>query len=715
MLKSTLSGLNKKTLQRGLLVFFIALAIPTALLIQQSYSRLKWEAFHQHQVMADELATRIDKQFLQLINTEEQRPFTDYAFLNVVGEQEARFFQRSPLSQYPVESSIPGVIGYFQVDSVGQLMTPVMPEVTADANYYGISDTELAQRTALQRQIEEVLSQNNLLTNVGPRFDGKLAQDIQPRESSKSKVMSFDLGSTLSDALSSSAESDKDEVSADSESVDQVKETVTSIQGQEAFDELKKNVMRKKSQKSALGRIEDLGLTQPYKEQLEKQKSLEEEKIEGDQRQKKRARMEQNVLPEPIVIRKDDTALNEVSAPASASPFVSQELTSLRINTFESEVDPFEFSQLESGHFVLFRKVWLNEQRYIQGVLIERQVFLENIINRAFVETALSTMSNLLVVHQGNVLEVFSEGASRDYFSRAQELNGELLYQARLSAPLSEVQLLFSITKLPAGPGSTIIIWLALILTIVLCVGFYLMYRLGLGQINLANQQQDFVSAVSHELKTPLTSIRMYGEILREGWASEEKKKSYYDFIFDESERLSRLINNVLHLAKMTRNTQAVELKEFTVAELIDGVQSKVSSQVERAEFKFQIGCDNDARTAIIKVDADWFQQIMINLVDNAIKFSAKAENKVIELNCQRLSNGSIQFNIRDFGPGVDRQQMKKIFTLFYRTENELTRETVGTGIGLALVHQMTVSMNGQIDVVNTEPGAEFRIQFPCK
>jgi signal transduction histidine kinase len=241
------------------------------------------------------------------------------------------------------------------------------------------------------------------------------------------------------------------------------------------------------------------------------------------------------------------------------------------------------------------------------------------------------------------------------------------------------------------------------------------MYRLGVGQINLANQQQDFVSAVSHELKTPLTSIRMYGEMLREGWASEEKKRTYYDFIFDESERLSRLINNVLHLAKMTRNTQAVELKEFTVAELMDGVRSKVSSQIERAGFELKMHCDDEVKLTVINVDADWFNQIMINLVDNALKFSAKAEQKIIELSCHNVRNREIQFNIRDYGPGVERQQMKKIFTLFYRTENELTRETVGTGIGLALVHQMTMSMNGQIDVVNKEPGAEFNVRFPVK
>ncbi len=81
----------------------------------------------------------------------------------------------------------------------------------------------------------------------------------------------------------------------------------------------------------------------------------------------------------------------------------------------------------------------------------------------------------------------------------------------------------------------------------------HLMYRLGLQQLTLARQQRDFVSAVSHELKTPLTSIRMYGEMLSEGLAPEDRKPEYYRFIFDESERLSRLIDNVLQLARLER------------------------------------------------------------------------------------------------------------------------------------------------------------------
>jgi len=104
---------------------------------------------------------------------------------------------------------------------------------------------------------------------------------------------------------------------------------------------------------------------------------------------------------------------------------------------------------------------------------------------------------------------------------------------------------------------------------------------------------------------------------------------------------------------------------------------------------------------------------VLINLIDNAIKFSSSAELKTVQLHIRLLQDGRLQFSVRDFGPGVAKDQMKKIFKLFYRSENELTRETVGTGIGLALVHQLVVGMGGEVDLVNCEPGVEFRIRFP--
>ena len=322
-------------------------------------------------------------------------------------------------------------------------------------------------------------------------------------------------------------------------------------------------------------------------------------------------------------------------------------------------------------------------------------------------------MSDLTVAYQGNIMTVISAAERRGYLSRPEQLQGTLLYRTRLAAPLSGVELIYSVRKLPAGPGGQVIVWSSVILLVVLLGVFFLMYRLGTGQINLARQQQDFVSAISHELKTPLTSIRMYGEMLREGWADDNKKKTYYDFIFTESERLSRLINNVLQLARMTRNDLDIDLKPYSIAETIDTIRSKVSSQAEQHGFKLTVECDVTLQDKQISVDMDYLVQIVINLTDNAIKFSSKSERKEIEIRCQAGANNRILLSVRDYGPGIAGDQMKKIFRLFYRTESELTRETVGTGIGLALVNQLTLAMGGTIDVIRHEPGAEFVISLP--
>ena len=114
-------------------------------------------------------------------------------------------------------------------------------------------------------------------------------------------------------------------------------------------------------------------------------------------------------------------------------------------------------------------------------------------------------------------------------------------------------------------------------------------------------------------------------------------------------------------------------------------------------------------------IDEDCFVQILINLVDNAIKFSKKSDARRIDVGAAIEGRQRLRFSVRDYGPGVPRDQMKKIFRLFYRTESELTRETVGTGIGLAIVHQLATAMSGKADVVNRDPGAEFRVSFPMR
>ncbi len=143
-------------------------AIPTGILVYQAYSQLKWEAFHQHRVLAEELAARIDARIVQLVDAEEARSFADYAFLNVAGDPAASFLQRSPLSAYPPASAIPGLIGYFQVDARRRIHDTAAAAGGDRDIDYGISAGELEQRLALQQQIGQILSRNRLVQAASP-------------------------------------------------------------------------------------------------------------------------------------------------------------------------------------------------------------------------------------------------------------------------------------------------------------------------------------------------------------------------------------------------------------------------------------------------------------------------------------------------------------------------------------------------------------------
>ena len=115
-----------------------------------------------------------------------------------------------------------------------------------------------------------------------------------------------------------------------------------------------------------------------------------------------------------------------------------------------------------------------------------------------------------------------------------------------------------------------------------------------------------------------------------------------------------------------------------------------------------------------IKVDEDAFFQIIINLVDNALKFAKQSDKKQIDVGIELSKNRQqVIISIRDYGPGIKKDQLKKIFQLFYRAGNELTRTSPGTGIGLALVAQLAESMRARVVVRNKQPGTEFQIKMP--
>lgn len=716
MLKNTLSTWNKNRLRFILILFFLALAIPTAILIKHAFSQLKWEAFHHYRLQAEELVSRIDLRYQEMIETESARTFTDYSFLNIAGNTKAQYLQRSPLSAFPVNTQFPGLIGYFQIDNHGEFTTPLLPTVAAEKlpgrEDYGIAKGEKVKRAKVQNQIYQILTQNKLVVKPVTRVSGKEITASATETMSETRLERTDKldknNSVMTEKNQPSAPAPASIVSM---GVSPEDSSANIVAPQAAFDKLQAPQEYRSTEKyntytKSKGRVEDLKLKKQYQKKSLSQKSQKEYSALKREKQILSRRKESNVLPSFSTL--DNESKTQKNKKDKA----------LHVNMFESEIDAFEFSLLESGHFVFYRKVWRNGLRYIQGFLINPDLFIKNVIAKSFYDTNVSNASNLTIAYQGNILSTLNRKASRSAYSSdldspgSGELQGTLLLQNKLSATLDQLELIFSVNNLPAGPGGSIITWLSFILLIILCGGFYALYILGVKQIILARQQQDFVSAVSHELKTPLTSIRMYGEMLREGWTTEDKRTQYYDYIYDESERLTRLINNVLQLARMTRNELPVDLKSYRISELLDNTYSKINSQIERAEFTLNIDCDDTIKEQQIFADADYFIQIIINLVDNAIKFSAKAENKQIDIHCKILRNKKIQFTIRDYGPGVNKDQLRKIFNLFYRSENELTRETVGTGIGLSLVKQLVNSMHGKIDVINKYPGIEFQLTF---
>lgn len=605
------AGLTPARLRIFLGVLWLALMVPTGVLVYQTQQQLKWEAFHHYRGLADELAQRIDAQLQRLIAIEEARAYADYQFLVVEGQ--ANFVRRSPLAQFPVQSDIPGLLGYFQINTAGEFSTPILPDSASDTGRWGLTDDELQQRRTLQEHLLKVLTRNELVARRREKHEMPITY-------------------ASSDGIAEQ----------------------TAAPAQRAFDKLSAPVA-------------------PAKPQL--QKAYEE--------------------PQRIS-RKEQTAVLEEM---SNGPLAENTATT-RVRIFESEVDPFELAALESGHFVLFRKAWRDGQRMIQGALIDRDAFIQGALLAPFQQASLAQMSHMGVSYQGQVL------------ATNLPLRGTLLQQVRLSAPLGDLQLRWTIDRLPAGPGARIVGWTSLLILGVLIAGFYMLYRLGMRQITLARQQQDFISAVSHELKTPLTSIRMYSEMLREGWVNDEKKREYYHFIHDESERLSRLIANVLQLARMEHNDLRLDKKTVRVQTLMDMLRSKIQGHVERAGFHIHYEISPACEALALDVDIDAFTQIVINLVDNAVKFSARADKKQIDIRVQRHDH-SLTWCVRDYGPGIPAAQSQQIFQLFYRLGNELTRETVGTGIGLALVQQLARSMGGKVAVFNRQPGAEFCVEFP--
>ena len=218
--------------------------------------------------------------------------------------------------------------------------------------------------------------------------------------------------------------------------------------------------------------------------------------------------------------------------------------------------------------------------------------------------------------------------------------------------------------------------------------------------------QDDFISTVSHEMRTPLTSIRGFAQTMLSSWdmLDDTSKKKFLEIIEEQSNRLIHLVENILSVTKIPEET--LILKKTSVNSAILTVLQIIKQKYNNYKFELNLSKTNPE----IYADSEKLQQILINLIENACKYSEP--DSIVKISSSS-DNDFVHIYIQDEGCGIDEKYAEKIFEKFSRIDNPLTRKTQGSGLGLFITKSLTEKMNGKISFKNLDKGTVFELKFP--
>jgi len=240
---------------------------------------------------------------------------------------------------------------------------------------------------------------------------------------------------------------------------------------------------------------------------------------------------------------------------------------------------------------------------------------------------------------------------------------------------------------------------------ILILIGAVFVYRSISRQLKIQQQQQNFMMAITHELKTPISVARLNLETLQKYNLDEEKKQKIIRTTLDETSRLDFLTNNILVAAQLENSNFKAEKEELDLTALLKDCIRQFSNRFPERIFVEDIEDDTD-----IKGDSLLLQMLINNLLENATKYSPK--ESPISTILKRTKVG-IELQIKDQGIGIEETEKAKIFNKFYRIGSEATRKTKGTGLGLYLCRKIARDHNGDITMTNNEPqGSIFAVTF---
>lgn len=218
--------------------------------------------------------------------------------------------------------------------------------------------------------------------------------------------------------------------------------------------------------------------------------------------------------------------------------------------------------------------------------------------------------------------------------------------------------------------------------------------------------QDEIISTVSHEMRTPLTSIRGFSQTLLNSWdkLDDENKRKFIKIIEEQSNRLINLVENILTVSK--ENSDSPVLKKVDINKSVDKILSLITEKYKAIKFEF-----NKTDNLFSNLDEDKFQQVLMNLLDNAGKYSEEGSTVRISTS---LNGDYNVIKISDEGVGIAESDYDKLFKKFSRIENHLTSKTQGNGLGLYITKNLVEKMNGKISFTSQiNKGTEFKIEFP--
>ncbi len=640
-----------KRFKRIIFVFFAAISVPLAFVVWQTYAGLEREERGQLEFFSEALFDRMEKELAYLVQQEEDRTVDEYQYYLAqpsVDEQIPQ--QRSPLSERVYKNYI---LGYLQNNPDGSFQTPLVADVGRIPE----------EKKGVVLQLKEA---NNIFN------DKKYSLPVQK----------------------SSGKMDMESVTSESPAEDKSRNTFSErfITRSKAASE--KTYLGKKSQ-----RIEEISAEQALNVTSEDDVFRQSSPVTGSKAPSPPAAG--LALPKS---KEERSAKREQVTYGSVLSDLSEQdnLQAEQQIKFQAEVAPFQSVSIKDDQMYIFRRIAINNQIYRQGLILLVEPLLQHLVDSHYIKQPLASYTQLQLQRrdQGQTRTIVKAGVSG--------VSGHFIADRIFPAPFDFLSVTLSAKEIPPSPARGTLRGALVVLGSCILLGLFAIYQSARTIVEMSERRSQFVSSVTHELKTPLTNIRMYIEMLEQGIASTpEREQEYLSILSSESSRLSGLINNVLELSKLERKQRHFNMKQGQIADTLAEVEGIMGQKLKQDGFTMDIQAPD---IPLLSYDREALIQICINLIENSVKFGRMSAQKHIAIKAD-TTDQHVRITVSDSGPGIPKKDLKQIFDEFYRVDNDLTRMTGGTGIGLALVKKLITGMGGSAHAANNDgPGCTITL-----